>query len=175
VVQAGAPLIEIGDPSNLELTVDLLSRDAVRVEAGAAARVENWGGEPLNARVRRIEPAGFTKVSALGIEEQRVKVVLDFTDPPDRWQRLGHGFRVIVRITVWKEDRVPLVPLGSLFRSGDAWAVFKVVDGRARRQLVEIAERNLRHARIVGGLTEGETVILHPSDRVADGVRVEER
>lgn len=175
VVHGGAPLIELGDPANLELTVDLLSRDAVRVEAGAAARVENWGGAPLNARVRRIEPAGFTKVSALGIEEQRVKVVLDFTDPPGRWQRLGHGFRVIVRITVWKEDKVPLVPLSSLFRSGDAWAVFRVIDGRAKRQLVEIAERNLRHARIISGLGEGEKVILHPSDRVAEGVRVAER
>lgn len=172
VVQAGAPLVELGDPANLELTVDLLSRDAVRVATGAAARIENWGGEPLNARVRRIEPAGFTKVSALGIEEQRVKVVLNFTDPPDRWQRLGHGFRVIVRITVWKEDKVPLVPLSSLFRSGDAWAVFKVVDGRAKRQSVEIAERNLHHARIVAGLYEGEKVILHPSDRVVDNVRV---
>lgn len=175
VVQAGAPLIELGDPADLEVTVDLLSRDAVRVEAGAAARVENWGGEPLNARVRRIEPAGFTKVSALGIEEQRVKVALDFTDPPDRWQRLGHGFRVMVRITVWQDDKVPLVPLSSLFRSGDAWAVFKVVDGRAKRQSVDIAERNLRHARIIAGLGEGEKVVLHPSDRVADGIRVAER
>lgn len=175
VIQAGAPLIEIGDPANLELTVDLLSRDAVRVDAGAPALVENWGGDPLNARVRRIEPAGFTKVSALGIEEQRVKVVLDFTDPRERWERLGHGFRVIVRITVWKKDDVPLVPLSSLFRSGDAWAVFTVVDGRAKRQLVDIAERNLRNARITGGLAGGDRVVLHPSDRVADDVRVAER
>jgi len=175
VVQAGAPLIELGDPGDLEVTVDLLSRDAVRVAASATARIENWGGEALNARVRRIDPAGFTKVSALGIEEQRVKVVLDLIDPPERWQRLGHGFRTVVRITVWRGENVPLIPLSALFRSGDAWAAFAVENGRARRRVVEIGERNLRHARLIAGLSEGDKVVLHPSDRIADGTRVAER
>jgi HlyD family secretion protein len=175
VVQAGAPLIDIGDPEALEVTVDLLSRDAVRVDVGAIARIENWGGETLNAKVRRVEPAGFTKISALGIEEQRVKVVLDFTDPPRTWQRLGHGFRIIARIVVWRGDNVLQVPLGALFRQGDAWAVFKVVDGRARITPVDIAERNLRTARITSGLNEGDTIILYPSDRIVDGIRVARR
>lgn len=175
VVQAGAPLIDIGDPGALEITVDLLSRDAVRVDPGAVARIENWGGEILNAKVRRVEPAGFTKVSALGIEEQRVKVVLDFVDPPQVWQRLGHGFRIIARIVVWRGDNVLQVPLGALFRHGDAWAVFRIVDGRARITPVEIAERNLRTARLTQGISEGDTVILYPSDRIVDGVRVARR
>jgi HlyD family secretion protein len=175
VVQAGAPLIDIGDPGALEVTVDLLSRDAVRVDAGAIARIENWGGETLNAKVRRVEPAGFTKISALGIEEQRVKVVLDFTDPPQAWQRLGHGFRIIARIVVWRGDDVLQVPLGALFRHGDAWAVFKVADGRARITPVDIAERNLRTARVTNGLSEGDTIILYPSDRIVDGIRVARR
>lgn len=175
VVQAGAPLIDIGDPGALEITVDLLSRDAVRVDAGAPARIENWGGAILNARVRRVEPAGFTKVSALGIEEQRVKAILDFTDPPQAWQRLGHGFRIIARIVVWRDDRVLQVPLGALFRHGDAWAVFRIIEGRARLTPIEIAERNLRSARVLQGLGEGDTVILYPSDRIVDSVRVVRR
>jgi HlyD family secretion protein len=175
VVQAGAPLIDIGDPGALEVTVDLLSRDAVRVDAGAPARIENWGGDILNAKVRRVEPAAFTKVSALGIEEQRVKTILDFTDPPQAWQRLGHGFRIIARIVVWRDDKVLQVPLGALFRHGDAWAVFRVVEGRARLTPVEIAERNLRAARVLQGIGEGDTIILYPSDRIVDGVRVARR
>ncbi len=175
VVQAGAPLIDIGDPGALEITVDLLSRDAVRVDAGALARIENWGGEILNAKVRRVEPAAFTKVSALGIEEQRVKVVLDFTDPPQAWQRLGHGFRIIARIVVWRDDNVLQVPLGALFRHGEEWAVFKIVDGRARITPVDIAQRNLRNAQVTRGLSAGDTIILYPSDRIVDGTRVARR
>lgn len=176
VVQAGAPLMELGDPAALEIAVDLLSRDAVRVKEGAAARIESWGGEPaLAARVRRIEPSGFTKVSALGIEEQRVKTILDLVDPPERWRRLGHGFRVVARIAVWQGEDVLLVPLGALFRKGDSWAVFAVSGGRARLRTIEIGERNLHAARVVSGLSAGEEVVLHPSDRIQDGTRVARR
>lgn len=176
VVPAGSPLVEIGDPGNLEIVVDLLSRDAVRVEPGQAARIESWGGEPvLAARVRRVEPTGFTKVSALGIEEQRVKVVLDFVDPPETWRRLGHVFRVVARIVVWRGENIVNVPIGALFRSGDAWAVFVVADGRARLRPIVVGERNQRHARVVSGLSEGEMVVLHPSDSVRDGIRTEPR
>jgi len=176
VVLPGAPLIEIGDPHDLEIAVDFLSRDAVRIKPGDVARIESWGGEEtLSAKVRRIEPTGFTKVSALGIEEQRVKVILDFTGPPAEWRRLGHGFRVIARVVIWHSDDALQVPLGALFRAGDNWAVFVVADGRAQRRLVTIGERNLHAARVLTGLKLGEEVVLHPSDGVHDGVRVELR
>ena len=176
VVPAGAPLVEIGDPHDLEIAVDFLSRDAVRIKPGDVARIESWGGDKiLPARVRRVEPTGFTKVSALGIEEQRVKVILDFTGPPAEWRQLGHDYRVIARVVVWHRDNVLQVPLGALFRVGDNWAVFAIVDGRARRRLVKIGERNLHAAQVLDGLELGEKVVLHPSDRVHDGVRVELR
>lgn len=176
VVQAGAPLLELGDSGDLEIAIDLLSRDAVKVAPGAHARIESWGGQTmLNARVRHVEPTGFTKVSALGIEEQRVKAVLDFTDPPDTWRRLGHGYRVVGRITVWRGEELTLVPLGALFRRGDSWAVFVLEDGRARLRLVEIGERNLHAARVLKGLREDEQVVLHPSDRVQEGTRIAPR
>ena len=176
VVQASAPLLEIGDPRNLELVVDLLSRDAVRISEGAAARIEAWGeNKALNARVRRIEPAGFTKVSALGIEEQRVRVILDFTDEPDEWGRLGHAFRIVARIVVWRSEDELLVPLGALFRRGEDWTVFIVEDGRAMSRKIEIGQRNVRAAQVLSGLKEGEQVVLHPSDQIEDGVAVAPR
>ena len=176
VVQPGAPLIEIGDPSDLEIAVDFLSRDAVRIKQGDVARIESWGGDKiLAAKVRRVEPTGFTKVSALGIEEQRVKVILDFTGPPVEWQQLGHGFRVIARVVIWHSDDVLQVPLGALFREGDNWAVFVVTDGRVERRLITIGERNLHAARVLKGVKAGDKVVMHPSDRVHDGVKVEPR
>lgn len=176
VLQAGSPLVELGDPADLEIVVDLLSRDAVRVAAGAVARIGNWGGDTdLHARVRRIEPTGFTKVSALGIEEQRVKVLLDPADPPDAWRSVGHGYRVVARITVWQGTDLVLVPLGALFRSGGDWAVFVRVDGRARLRRIEIGERNMHAARVIRGLTPGEEVVMHPSDSIQDGTRIRSR
>lgn len=173
VVQSGAPLIEIGDPRDLEIVVDLLSTDAVKVEPGAEAAIEAWGGaEILNARVRRIEPAGFTKISALGIEEQRVNVILDFADPPERWRALGHGYRVEARITIWQGQELLLIPLSALFREGDDWAVFALEDGRARLRRVEIGHRSNLEAEVIEGLEVGQRVVLHPSDRVRDGVRI---
>jgi HlyD family secretion protein len=175
VVAPGTPLIEIGDPVNLEIVVDLLSSDAVRVPRDAEARIDGWGGPTLTAKVRRIETAGFTKVSALGIEEQRVKAVFDLVDPPSAWKGLGHGYRVVVHIVVAREQAL-LVPLGALFRRGDAWAVFVVdADNRARLRTVTLGARNTRHAAVLEGLQEGDRVVLHPSDRVADGVRIATR
>ncbi len=175
VVAAGTPLVEIGHPQNLEVVVDLLSMDAVRLPPRAEARLDGWGGPVLTARVRRVETAGFTKVSALGIEEQRVKTVLDIVDPPEAWRDLGHGYRVVVHLLVAREEAL-LVPLGALFRRGDSWAVFVVdADRRARLRVVELGARNTRHAVVLDGLSAGDSVILHPSDRVVDGVRVARR
>jgi HlyD family secretion protein len=176
VVQAGAPLLELGDPADLEIVVDFLSRDAVRIRPGAPARIESWGGDKiLDARVKRIEPTGFTKVSALGIEEQRVKVILDFTGPAAGREQLGHNYRVIARVAVWRDENVVLVPLGALFREGENWAVFAVEGGRAQRRIVKIGERNLRSAQVLDGLAPGAQVVLHPSDRVHDGDRIAPR
>ncbi|PLX38984.1 MAG: secretion protein HlyD [Hyphomicrobiales bacterium] len=176
VVQAGTQLLEIGDPGNLEVVVDLLSRDAVRVKVGAVARIDGWGGDSdIEARVKRIEPAGFTKVSALGIEEQRVKTVLDIVTPREEWGTLGHSYRVVVHIVVWEQPDAVTVPLAALFRDGTDWAVFRVEDGKAVQRTVTLGERNLTVAQVVDGLAEGDTVILHPNDQIASGKEVEIR
>ena len=176
VVMAGAPLIEIGDSTDLEIVVDLLSADAVRVAAGQRVMVEGWGGDkPLEGRVRRVEPFGFTKVSALGIEEQRVNVVIDLVSERTLWERLGHGYQVDLLIVLWENDSVIKLPLTALFRNGSDWAVFVAADGAAERRIVTVGKRNGLEAEITDGLSEGERVILHPGDRVVDGVRVEAR
>jgi HlyD family secretion protein len=175
VIAAGTPLVEIGDPANLEIVVDLLSSDAVRITTGAAARVEGWGGPPLKAKVRRIDPAGFTKVSALGIEEQRVTTVLDLLDPPNQWRALGHDFGVFVRIEEWADEAVLRVPLSALFRAGGDWAVFRLAEGKAELTIVELGHRNDEFAEVLGGMDEGEPIILYPSDQVSDGVAVIDR
>jgi len=176
VVESGDPLIEIGDPRDLEIVVDLLSSDAVKVETGQRVIIDEWGGpEPLEGRVRRVEPFGFTKVSALGIEEQRVNVIVDFADPPERWRRLGHGYRIEARIVLWQGEDVLQLPLSALFRNGGDWAAFVAEDGRARLRKLTLGERNGLSARITDGLAAGERVVLHPSDRIADGVRIEAR
>ena len=172
-VTAGTPLLEIGDAQDLEIVADILSTDAVKVSPGAAVLVEDWGGTTtLRARVRRVEPSGFTKLSALGVEEQRVNVIADFVDPPGP---LGDGYRVEVRIVVWEAEDVLRIPTSALFRRGDAWHVFVVEHGRARRRAVDVGARGALDAEVLGGLSVGEQVILHPSDRVDDGVRVAAR
>jgi len=176
VVPPGDPLIEIGDPHRLEIVVDLLSTDAVRVRRDARTIIEQWGGErQLEARVRRIEPSGFTKISALGVEEQRVNVVLDFVDPAAAWAALGDAYRVEVRIVIWEAAAVLKVPTSALFRQGEKWAVYTVEDGRARRVIVELGHQTGQEAEIVSGLAEGAPVILHPVDTLADGARVKEK
>lgn len=177
IVTQGTPVVEIGDPLNLEVVVELLSTDAVRVKPGASATITAWGGPDLPAKVTRIEPAGFTKVSALGIEEQRVRVLLDIASGSDAARRapLGHGYSTFVRITIHEVADALLVPLGALFRHKDAWAVYVDDDGNAKLKLIEIGYRNATAAEITSGLSEGERVILHPSDRVSDGVRIVER
>jgi HlyD family secretion protein len=175
VVLPGTPLIEIGDPADLEISAELLSTDAVQIVPGALVRIDGWGGPPVQGRVRRVDPAGFVKVSALGIEEQRVRTIIDFTDPPDAWTRLGHDYRVIVHVVVWSADNALTVPIGALFRKGDDWAVFVVRDGRARATPVQIGRRNNRVAQVLSGLVAGDSVVLHASDRIGDGTRVTRR
>jgi HlyD family secretion protein len=175
VVQPGAPLIEIGDPLDLDIVADLLSTDAVQISVGAPVIIDGWGGPPIKGRVTRVDPAGFLKVSALGIEEQRVHVTIDLVDTPELWARLGHDYRVIVHVTVWHSGDALVVPVGALFRSGDTWSVFVIREGRARQAVVEIGHRNNRVAEVVSGLAAGDRVVLHPSDRIADGTRIAER
>lgn len=175
VMQAGAPLLEIGDPRDLEVVADLLSTEAVKIEPGASVRINGWGGTPVHGRVTRVDPAGFLKVSALGIEEQRVRTTIDFIDPPNAWSRLGHDYRVIVHVTIWKDDDALTVPVGAIFRRGDEWAVFAVKDGRARTTAVQLGRRNNRVAEVVSGLSAGDRVVLYPSDRVREGSPVAER
>lgn len=175
IVQAGTPLIEIGDPVDLEIFAELLSSDAVQIRVGAPVQIDGWGGPPVKGRVSRIDPAGFVKISALGIEEQRVRAWIDFTDPPEIWSKLGHDYRVIVHIRIWRGDNVLTAPAGALFRKGDDWAVFAVHEGRTRTTRVETGHRNSRMVEIVSGLSEGDQVVLHPSDRIKEGVRVAPR
>lgn len=173
-VVAGTPLVEIGDPKQIEMVTDLLSSDAVRVKAGAPVVIEDWGGEhPLRGRVRLVEPYAFTKISALGVEEQRVNVVIDFTEPLEAIERLGHGYRATVRIVTWSAPEALKVPVSALFRAGSQWSVFTVDrKSRARLRKVAIGHMNDQEAEVLGGLNAGERVLLHPSDKVGDGVKV---
>jgi HlyD family secretion protein len=172
VVPAGTPLVEIGDPDDLEIVADILSRDAVRIAPGAGAEILGWGGDPRPAHVVRIDPSAETKVSALGIEEQRVNVVLGLDGPHQAWERLGHGFRVVVRIDLWQGEDILAVPIAALFRQGDRWAVFVAEGGRARLRPIAIGERNDSFAEVREGLAAGDAVILHPSDRIEEGVAI---
>ena len=174
-VPGGTPLLELGDSRDLEVVAELLSSDAVQVRPGAPVRVDGWGGAALRALVRRVEPAGFQKISALGIEEQRVRAVIDLIDAPERWRNLGHDYRVIVHVETWRADKVVTVPVGALFRAGDNWAVFRNVDGRARLTPVSIDKRNAMVAQVLSGLSAGDRIIVHPSDRISDGVRIAAR
>jgi HlyD family secretion protein len=172
VVPVGEPLIEIGDPSGIEIIADFLSTDAVQIQPGARVLIEGWGGsQPLNGTVRRVEPAGFMKVSALGVEEQRVNVLIDFTEPSAAG-RLGDGYRVEVRVVVWSEPDVVKVPVGGLFRRGDAWAAFLIEGEQVRLRTVRLGQRNDIEAQVLEGLMPGQTVVLHPPDTLTDGARV---
>jgi len=174
-VRTSDPLLEVGDPSLLEIEVDVLSPDAVKVKLGMKVLFDRWGGaQPLEGIVRIVEPVGFTKVSALGVEEQRVLIISDFTSPAEQWQRLGDGYRVEARFILWHEENVLQVPASSLFRYHNGWAVF-VIEGRyAQRREVKVGQRNGLVAQILEGVREGEMVINHPSDEVEDGRSVKE-
>jgi HlyD family secretion protein len=169
-VPLGGPLLELGNPADLEVIVDLLTTDAALVREGAKVLLERWGGaEALDARVRRVEPSGFTKVSALGVEEQRVWVIIDIASPREVWTSLGDGYRVDVKIVVDELQKATVVPIGALFRRGDAWQVFVVDRGRARLRQVTIARRSGRLAAISDGLRPGELVVVYPPAALKDG------
>lgn len=172
VVAAGAPLVELSNPSKLEVVIELLSTDAVKVSPGARVLIEGWGGrEALDARVRLIEPSAFTKVSALGIEEQRVNVVADLVSPSTA---LGDGYRVEGRIVIWQADNVLKVPVSALFRRGESWSLFVIENGEAQLREVEIGQRTPFEVEIKSGLNESTKVIIHPSNEISDGSRVEQ-
>lgn len=175
-VTPGTKILEVGDPTDLEIEVDLLTVDAVKVQKGARVIVDHWGGaEPLAARVRVVEPGGFMKVSALGVEEQRVWVISDFTDPLEKRAALKDGYRVEVRIVVWEGDNVLQVPSGALFRRGKSWAVFVAQEGKAVLREVQVGHTSGRETEILSGLSEGEQVLEHPSDKIKDGVSITPR
>lgn len=166
-VAAGTPLAEVGDPRDLEIAVDLLSEDAVRIRPGLKATITDWGGEEnLDATVRRVDPSAFTKVSALGIEEQRVNAVLDLDRPEPL---LGHGYRVFARLAIWRSEKALQAPIAALFRTSGNWAVFRIVDDRAELVPVEIGHLNDESAEVTAGLSRGDRVVLHPSDTLDDG------
>jgi len=176
VVSPGTQILEIGDPADIEIEAEILSRDAVAIQQGDSVEVEQWGGEqPLKGRVRRIEPAAFTKISALGVEEQRVYVLSDLVDPPEGAKSLGDRYRVEVRVAVWHSDDVLTVPAGALFREGNEWRTFVYQDGSAILTTIEAGHSDGRSTEVLGGLKPGDRVLLHPPDTVKDGVSVEER
>lgn len=171
-VLPGAPLVAIGDPTDLEIVADLLSADAVRLPPGAQASVERWGGAPLSARLRSVEPVARTEVSALGIEEQRVSAVFDLLDPPEVRPALGHNFAVFLRITEWEDEGVLQLPISALFRDGEGWAVFRALDDLVEVVPVVIGRRSDSAAEVLEGLSEGELVVTHPPEALADGVKI---
>jgi HlyD family secretion protein len=176
VVPTGQPLLEVGNLQDMEIVSDLLSSAAVAVAPGQPAHIEQWGGDrPLRGRVRRKEPSGFTKISALGVEEQRVNVLVDFDEPYEAWKSIGDGYRVELRIVTLHKEDVIKVPTSSLFRHESKWAVYKVDSDRAVRQVVEVGARNGLEAEIISGLQPGERIVVYPSEAMADGVKVRAR
>lgn len=175
VVQVGSALLELADPNALEIVVDVLTSDAVRIQPGQRALLDRWGGVPLEGRVRLVEPSAFSRTSALGVEEQRVNVIIDLISPRERWLDLGDGYRVEAHIVVWADDEVVQVPSSALFRHGTGWAAYRIEDDVARLVLVQLGERTPASVQILEGLHPGDEVIAHPSDRVHDGVSISRR
>lgn len=176
VINAGDRIIELGDPTDLEVVVDVLSTEAVRIPAGARVLLTQWGGdEVIIGHVRRVEPSAFTKISALGIEEQRVNVVIDFADSQAAPRPLGDGYRVEAAIVEWESDNVLCVPAGALFRDGQEWAVYRVQDGHAVLQHITIGRRNDQSAQVLDGLSDKDEVVLYPGDQVLNGTRIQAR
>lgn len=176
VVTPGTPLIEIGDPQDLEIVIDVLSIDGVNIEPGQRVIIEHWGKpDSLEALVRLVEPSAFTKISSLGIEEQRVNVIADFVTPPVKRSSLGDGFRVEASVVIWERPEVLQVPTSAVFRDGDQWSVFQVVDGKAQLQAIETGQQNGIVTQVMSGLKAKDRVVLHPNDQLADGIAVTER
>lgn len=176
VVAAGQPLLVVGDTRSLEVETDVLSADAVKIKPGMRVEFHRWGGEkPLQGQVRTVEPVGFTKISALGVEEQRVLVISDITSEPAQWESLGDGYRVEAEFILWQSDDVLQIPASALFRFNDGWALFVMQNAKAIRREVKVGQRNGLSAEILEGLTEGETVITHPDNTIEDGVAVKQR
>ena len=176
VVTAGTPIAEIGDPVDIEIEAEILSRDAVAMKPGDAVSIEQWGGpQPLEARVRRIEPAAFTKISALGVEEQRVYVLCDLVNPTEQAKALGDRYRVEVRVAVWHSDDALVVPAGALFREGNLWKTFVFRDGKAQSITLEAGKTDGHFTEVISGLAAGDEVLLHPPDTVKDGTPVKKR
>ncbi|OYW75218.1 MAG: hypothetical protein B7Z37_14175 [Verrucomicrobia bacterium 12-59-8] len=176
IVAPGAPILEIGDPMDLEIEAEILSRDAVTIKPGALVTVEQWGGDvPAKARVRRVEPAAFTKVSALGVEEQRVLVLSDFTEQTPALTALGDRYRVEVRVAVWHSDDTLLVPAGALFREGSEWKTFLFDSGSAKAVVVKAGRTDGKFTQVLDGLKKGDEVLMHPPDTVQDGTSVVKR
>jgi HlyD family secretion protein len=175
-VQVGEPLMEIGNAANLEVWVEVLSSDAVRIRPGMTVLFKRWGrDDPLAGRVRRVEPAGFTKISSLGVEEQRVLVIVDITSPTEMWHVLGDGYRLEAHFVVWEGRDILQVPTSALFRSGKEWSVFVEEKGEARRRTVKIGQRTGLTAQILSGLKENERVVSYPDDSIRDGTRIRQR
>ncbi len=173
VVREGQALIEIGDPRALEVEVDVISADAVKIRPGTPVIFERWGGdEPLKGKVRVVEPVGFTKISALGVEEQRVLVISDITSPPEEWEQLGDGYRVEASFIIWENANVLQIPTSALFRYEEGWAVFMFKNKKAHLRKVQIGQRNGMSAEVISGLKEGDIVITHPDSSIEDGKRV---
>ena len=175
-VAAGQPLLEIGNPDSLEVEVEVLSTHAVKIAPGSKVILDRWGGDQaIEGRVRVVEPSGFTKISALGVEEQRVRVIVDIVAPREAWSRLGDGYRVEARFVLWEADKVLQLPTSALFRHGDGWAVFTVDGGRARLTAVKTGQRASLATQVLSGVTAGARVISHPDDKISDGTRVKSR
>jgi len=175
-VMTGEALLEVGNPQALEVEVDVLSADAVRIKPGMKVLFDRWGGDkPLEGTARLIEPVGFTKISALGVEEQRVWIISEFSSPIEQWKSLGDGYRVEAKFILWQQDDVLQIPSSALFRYQDGWAVFAIENNQAKRKIVEVGQRNGLTVQILAGLVEDEKIINHPSDAVEHGVTVEER
>lgn len=176
VVPMGAPLLEVGDPGDLEMVVDVLSQDAVKIRPGQRVIVRHWGGEkPLEGFVRRVEPSGYTKVSALGVDEQRVDVIIDLETRPEGDEWLGDGFRIEAGIVTWEDEGVLQVPAGALFRDGSEWCIFVIEQNRAVMRSLQLGQNNGDVAEVLSGIGEGAEVILHPGDRISEGARVKIR
>ena len=176
IVMAGTPIMELGDPTQLEVVVDILTEDAAQIKPGTAVQLSNWGGpDVLTGQVRLIEPAAFTKVSALGVEEQRVNAIIDITSPPEKWQALGDGFKVDVRVLVQVVENAVMIPVSALFPVGARSGLFVLDKGHARLQEIEVAARNGALAWIKTGLTKDTQVIVYPDTKLKDGDRVKTR